>query len=452
MNFPHKTTVSSLALAAFLLGGNCGAADDKGEVEALREQIRLLDQKLRVLERKQELKDEDLAAKAKTSPTSTAGTSGFGLTSADKSYELKFKLLAQGDARLFIGDELPGNSGFLLRRVRPSLQGTVANIWDFSVVPEYAGGNATTSTTSLIDAWVAARFSPKFNVKVGKFASAVGLEPGSNRHFIESPFVNTLLPNRDLGIEISGNFAEGIIGYQLSLSNGARNNTTSLASDADDGKTLGGRFTVNPLKQSGGALANLSLGLGFSLGREEGAPQNIVTNSQQTLLNFGSLNGDGSHARLSPSLSLYSGPYSAVAEYAWEQQDIRRSATQLFEISNQAWRATFGYVLTGEESNNRGVTPKSNFDLSAGTWGAWELVARVSGIRLDDAFFNSTQGGLSAISNAKGADAYGIGVNWYLNRIVRAQLNYEYTRFDGGGSGALKHDESAVLSRLQLSF
>ncbi|MFA5262523.1 MAG: porin [Opitutaceae bacterium] len=451
-------TLHAILRAAFILPvlfaglGSAHAEDTASEIAALREQIRLLDQKLRVLERKQELKDEEAAAKAKTQVAVSASASGFGITSNDKAFDLKFRLLAQVDGRFFIGDDVPANSTFLVRRLRPILQGTVYGIYDFNVTPDFAGGTATTSSPSLYESFVAARFSPQFVVKAGKFASPVALEPGGNRHFIESPFVNSLLPNRDIGIEVSGTTADGALVYQLGVFNGARNNTTSFAVDAEDEKSVAGRLTAYPFKSIDGAVASLGLAVGFSIGNEEGSPQSIVTNSQQPLLSFGTLTGDGSHKRVSPSIFWYTGPFSAVAEYAWENQDYRRSPAVIFSGTNTAWRATVGYVLTGEESTPKGVTPKTSFDLSSGAWGAFEIAARVSSINLADELFTSTLGNLSATANARGATAYGLAFNWYLNRILRAQLSYEYTSFDGGGAGTLKHDENAVLSRLQLSF
>jgi len=77
-----------VALFFFLLAAGLSRAwaespsrDD--DIQALREQIRLLDQKLRVLERKSELKDEETAAAAKTAPRVTVNDKGVTLASAD---------------------------------------------------------------------------------------------------------------------------------------------------------------------------------------------------------------------------------------------------------------------------------------------------------------------------------------------------------------------------------
>ncbi len=443
------------------------------ELQTLREQVRLLDQKVKVIERKQELKDEDSAAKAKTTASVTAGASGFTITSADKAFDLKLKALAQFDSRHFLDDGASNRDAFLLRRIRLITAGTVAGFYDFNITPELGAGTNNTSTVALWDAFFAARFSPQFGVRVGKFASAVGLEPGANRHFIESPFVNMLQPNRDLGAEIFGALGGGFVEYRLGAFIGAANTTTSFggaaADNLDGDRTLAGRITITPFKKVGGVISKLSFGIGASRGNEVGTAgsnisnglSNIASNSQQAIFSYGAvLYSNGDHTRISPSVEWYAGtPFSLAAEYALEKQDIAVNVAGLTRtFNNSAWRASAGWVLTGEEATKAGVTPKNPFAKGAG-WGAFEVVARVSGLSLDSKLFHAVSddgAGLGSTTNATGAFAYGVGVNWYLNRNVRFLLNAEQTQFDDAKTPAAqigaRDDELAVIARVQLSF
>jgi len=474
------TTIAAVGLTASLSAQSASASD----VEALREQIRQLDQKLRVLERNTELNTEKVAADAKKLPVVAISDKGFTVTSSDKAFSIKLGALAQFDARFFLDhDGVPNRDSFFLRRIRTPLSGTVGSIYDFNITPEL-GANAlgsTSSTVGLIDAWFAARLTPGFGLKAGRFVSPVALEPGANRHFIESPFVNTLLPNRDIGIEAFGTIAGGPVDYRLGVFNGTRNNTQAFSSDEADGdKTVAGRLTYTPFKKKEGALSKLSLGLGGSVGNQRGVGaigganglQNIVTNGQQTLLSFRNATtgagviADGDQVRFSPSIEWYTGtPWSFVAEYAQEKQEYTRYtgavANNSFTGTNSAWRATVGYVLTGEEATKAGVTPNSPFNWEGGTWGAFEVVARVSGINLANELFEpgaAGGGGLSRTTNATGALAYGAGVNWYLNRNVRLLFNVEKTDFEGGGTpnatnnNGAAADELYLFTRLQLQF
>lgn len=461
-NSTSALSIAATAASLLLLAPAASAATESKELEALHEQIRLLDQKIRVLERKQELAAEASAEAAKKQPAVAAGAGGFSLASSDKAYELKLRALAQADARFYLGDDgIAGNDQFLLRRVRAILTGTLGKNFEFALVPEFGGIDAASkaSTFSVVDAWVAAKAHPALGVKFGKFISPVALEPGSDRLFVESSFVNTLLPNRDLGLELYGTLAGGLLEYRAGIYNGVRNNTSSVGGDLNDTKTFAGRVTVTPFAKTESFAKGLGVALGTSSGSENGTIQNIVTNGQQTLASFGSLSGAGDHTRFSPAAFLYSGPYSFIAEYAQERHRLVRTAAPLnrFTATNDAWRVSSGYVLTGEDSTTRGVTPKTNFDPAAGTWGAFEVVGRISGLHLDRRLFAPAAnggGGLSATTNATGATAYGLGLNWYLNRNVRFLLNYEYTDFDGGGAAntAVADAEQALFSRLQVSF
>jgi phosphate-selective porin OprO/OprP len=469
-----KTKTSALLALGLLATGTTNLRADQrdDELQTLRDQIRQLDQKLKVIERKQELKDEDTSAKAKTTAIVTAGAGGFAITAADKSFDLKLKALAQFDARFFFDDGAPNRDAFILRRTRLIFSGTVAGIYDFNITPELGGGTNNTTSVALWDAFLAARFSPYIGLRAGKFPSAVGLEPGSNRHFIESPFPNVLLPNRDLGLEIFGAVGGGLVEYRLGVFNGVANNTTNFggasADYADGDKSVAGRLTIAPFKKLSGAISKLSLGVGASRGNEKGVAgtnlsnglSNITSNSQQAIFSYSAtLFANGTHTRISPSLEWYTGtPFSFVAEYALEKQDISVNAAGLTHtFENSAWRATAGWVLTGEEGAKAGVTPKNSFGKDG--WGAFEIVARVSGLDLDSKLFDPVANdgaGLSRANNATGALAYGVGVNWYLNRNFRFLVNVEKTKFDDAktptAQPGAQDDELAVITRLQLSF
>lgn len=128
----------AILLSAFALPCAIAQAADADEIRILREQIRLLDIKLRALEKKQEEREQAATAVAAPKPVSagaaavTADASGFSISSADKGYRLALKALVQVDHRLFLNEKtIPGTSTpiaqntFLLRRIRPILAGTL---------------------------------------------------------------------------------------------------------------------------------------------------------------------------------------------------------------------------------------------------------------------------------------------------------------------------------------
>ncbi|MBI4585697.1 MAG: hypothetical protein HY717_16925 [Planctomycetes bacterium] len=107
------------------------------------------------------------------------------------------------------------------------------------------------------------------------------------------------------------------------------------------------------------------------------------------------------------------------------------------------------YLLTGEKASYKGVDPKKPFDFSLGNWGAFEIVGRFSSLDVDSQAFPVFA---SSATSAEKARAWGGGVNWYLNKSVKLALDYEWTKFHGGGSAGDREEENALLGRVQVSF
>ena len=126
------------------------------------------------------------------------------------------------------------------------------------------------------------------------------------------------------------------------------------------------------------------------------------------------------------------------------------------ELRNKAWQLAGGYVLTGENSAFGGVVPASNFDPAAGTWGAFEVVARYANLDVDDNAFPTLA---APATSANAAKSSAVGVNWYLSKAVRASFDYYHTRFTlPAGAPAvsstpfLRQNEQAFITRFQLTF
>lgn len=439
-----KTTRATALLLAALTAATgftpltAQTASSGDDLAALREQIRQLDQKIRILERNQELKEEKAAADAKKLPAVSLSAKGFSVATADKAFTLKAGILAQADARFYLdGDAGTSNDGFILRRIRTPFSGTIFKTFNFNITPEFAANDTAGSNTQLVDAWIDARITPGFNLKVGKFRTPVALEGPDPRHFIEAAYTNQLATNRDLGIEAFGSFADGIIAYRAGIFNGAVNNTWNSSTNDNDGSfTFAGRLSVTPFQKSEGALSGLTASLGGAVGSQEKTNANAIrSNGQQSIVS--GFNTDGTHTTLAPAIEFYTGSFGAQAEFTWDRHERGAAST----VSNKGWRINAGYVLTGEESTARGVNPKNPFSIENGTWGAFEVVARVSGLDVDS--------DLASIgTNVDKVFSYGAGLNWYLNDNIQARFDVEKSNF----SGTTLENELYFFSRLQLKF
>lgn len=426
--------------------------------KSVEERLDELDQKIRVLDRKEELDKEAAAEKAKTATSATSGKDGFSIKSADGAYVLKLRGYVQLDGRFWNGDEeRPATDTFILRRVRPIFEGTVFKIFDFRIMPDFGGG-----TTVLQDAYLDGRFSPAFKVRAGKFKPPVGLErlqSATDILFVERAFPTNLVPNRDLGVQLFGDFAGGVVSYAVGVFNGVPDGANADL-DTNDSKDVAARLFFLPFVAGSGPFKNLGFGVGASTGEQEGtltAPglPTYRTPGQQSFFSYrtdgtvaGTVLPDGKRTRLSPQAYFYHGPLGLLAEYVISSQDVRRAAVSE-TLDNKSWQTAVSWVVTGGEPTYRGVTPKKPFDPAAHTWGELELVARYSTLEIDDATFPVFA---NPASSARSAKAWAAGVNWYLNRSIKLMFDYETTQFEGGAATGDREDENILFSRFQISF
>jgi len=369
--------------------------------------------------------------------------------------------------------------------VRPYIEGTVGSIYDFRFMPEFGGGRAIVQ-----DAYVTARFKPWLALQAGKFKGPVGLErlqPDQYNRFMELGFPSGLVPNRDLGIQLSGTLLGGTLSYAAGYFNGTADGGSTDANatpDADnDGKRdWEGRLFALPFANSDAfALRGLGIGVGASYVNSNGVATSSATAVSTTSLlptyrtpgqqSLFSYRGDtastatineatvaaGVRRRVSPQLYYYVGPFGLLGEYAQVTQQVRRqidaTTTRYGSLQHSAWQVSASWFLTGEEAAYAAFTTRSSFLPGKPGSGAIELVARVQGIHFDDEAFS---GGATSFANpassVRKADALGFGLNWYLSQNFKWQLNYEVTRFNGGAASGDRPDERAALTRFALIF
>jgi phosphate-selective porin OprO and OprP len=181
----------------------------------------------------------------------------------------------------------------------------------------------------------------------------------------------------------------------------------------------------------------LRVTLAATYGDSEGATAvSDRTPSQETFFTYLSgTAGDGARSRLSPQVAFASSSLYVSAEAVVSRHDLRRAARPL-EATSRAWQATGRWVAGGTIDLAGKVTPSAP--------GAWELVARASGLEVDDEVFT----GFADPATAARADrSYGAGVNWYPSIPLKLMLDVERTSFDGG-----RGDETFVRMRMQVAF
>ncbi len=403
------------------------------------------------------------AATALAPPVITASDKdGFTMKSSDDAFKLKVGGYFQTDGRFFTNNDKSATDAgttdiFTMRRVRPSFSGTVQKNFDFVVSSSFDAG-----TASLQDAWLEYRYLPEIKIRAGQFKAPFGLErlqSNANTNFAELTYPTGLTPNYDTGLQISGDLWGGVMNYAVALTNGTTDGAASFT-DINNDKEVTARVMFSPFKLSDQELfKGFSGGAAVSAGHAEGAAlPTLRSPGQASIFTYNSSAfADGPHTRFSPQISWYYNQFGLLSEYVTSTQEVLRGAVS-DKFTNTAWAITGAYVVTGEAASYKGVTPLKSFDPASGGWGAWELVGRYHELKVDDTIFDNypTNTFANANSAVRGAHSFGFGSNWYLNRNVKIQFDFEHTDFDGGsyeGSDAIDRvPEDAFFTRFQLSY
>ena len=500
--------LSTALILAGLVGSNTVFANDSAELEELRGLVQELNQKVKVLERKDENNEEAAVAKKKETPVIKVGEKGFSIESADGKNSIKLGGLVQydyrnfqqgandvrnrSDARAGSLDAVTGfhdaNDTWLARRLRPNIQGTLFGIYDYRFQEEFAGGSA-----SVVDAYVDGRFNPAFKVRVGKYKPYVGLERlqgGADLKFVERSYVsNNILPNRDQGVSVYGDVLGDKLNYAIGFNNGVVDGgNASTSSEFDNDKEVTARLFATPFKDDANALSGLGFGIAATYtdstaeknlnftdtsaadGTRNGLPS-YVTNGQQTFFRYSSAAiADGKRFRVAPQAYYYNGPFGVIAEYARVSQGVSLAgggspavggagagtalstaqttilAGSNKKLNNDAWQIAATYLITGEDSSFKGVKPKNDFDLDKGGWGAWEFALRYSELNVDSDAFKNQAGQLAGQT---GADAVPTLAQAYADPTFSAKKAKTWT---AGVNWYLNSNAKIVLNYEQTSF
>ncbi len=503
-----KRSLGSAALIAFLLVplSSWAQSADSASTDTTAPSLQDLDQKIRILQRQLELRDDDAAAKAADASKLSAGADGFTLKSPDGNFILNTKGLLQVDFRSFFDDtnytdvrarkdsaygDANGDlkhfpklaNTFLLRKVRPTWDATLWKYYNFRLTPDFGGGS-----TVLLDAYGEVNFWPAFKLRVGKFTPPIGLEriqSASDNNFVEYNFPSLLAPQRDLGAQLSGDFLNQSVSYAVGIFNGAFDGANKDADSSFD-KDYDGRIFVQPFKATDIDLLNgLGVGIAGSWGRLWGDSVNTnvpgyktsgqntffsyrTTKSGSTVLDSGTVRAAGDHYRINPEAYWYVGPVSLFGEYILSAEKVTRSKPirdtntadknyierNPVTLKNQAWGVSASWVVTGEPATYKSVKPRHNLSPDGSGIGAIEIVARAGQFIVDPKAFPLYA---DSTASARKATSFGAGINWYVSRNAKWVLDYEHTSFEAGAkdwnSVAKDRDPEQVLTaRLQLTF
>jgi phosphate-selective porin OprO/OprP len=426
---------------------------------------------------------KELAQQLAQSGFADAGPGGFSIRSADKAAQLRLHLQVQADGRFWKGTTPSGGKEtFFLRRAIPWIDGTLPGGISFLVAPDFAQIPTTSTATqgnaaiNLPDAYLQLKIVDELQLRFGKFRAPIGLErlqPTGQLFFNEFALATELTPLRDLGAQVQGEIAGGYVGYAAGVFNGAVDNAYT---DIDPSRYKDGEGLVY-VKPFGPASPDLLqyavIGVAGTAGRRQGGPQasGVSTNLPTYKSPGGSaifsykasaspdttntVIASGQQRRLNVHGYYSIGPAGLLAEYLYSQQRIGLNGNNL-TVGNQGWTAEASVFLFGGKASYSAAAISSPFDLKAGTYGALELVGRVSQLKFDDAAFGAkadTTKPVDETASVKKATEVAAGLSYYWNRNVRILASYNRTSYKAGAPGGSDRvPENLLTGRVQLNY
>lgn len=423
----------------------------QGRIDALELRTKLLETNLAAA--------QATAASPRSTTTFQTDEGGFAITSADRQYQIRFKGLLQVDGRRAFDDAAlqTTEDTFITRRVRPILAGTVLGLVDFYIAPDF--GN---NTIALYDAYLDAHPFPWLRLRVGKFKGPVGLErlqSDADIVFIERALPQNLSAQREVGFELWGDVAGGILRYEAGYFNGNPDNGLNDI-DNNKSKTFEGRLLVQPFNApSLRRFGKLAAGVAASTGIEQGSASNTWVGAfksfgQNTIFSYlttttpTTVFASGRHTRVNPQLYYYFGPFGLLAEWVHEYQQLANSAGS-GAVNNSAGNVVASFVIGGDETYE-GVKPHKSLDLANGGYGALEIGVRYNWLDIDQAAFPNAADPAKSVNRAR---AGGLALAWQLSRNLRVAADFEETKFRGGAkSGGDRTTEKVGIARFQLVF
>jgi phosphate-selective porin OprO/OprP len=389
---------------------------------------------------------------------------GFYLRTTDQQFQLRLTGQIQSDYRQFLdtGDRFDVDT-FQIRRARFGLEANLLKYYEFRFLPEFGQGQ-----TRLQDSYINVHYWDAFQVEGGKFKQPFSYEQLIQDRFVpfmERSLIDQLVPARDIGIMLHGEKLLGDrVDWGMSYSNGEINGDT----DNNDLKDFAARIVVRPFKgiEALSFLDLLQIGIAGTTGVQQEQMTNFVLRTPAGVPFFSYLTtvrADGLRNRWSPEASYFLGGFGIAAQYFHQNQVFRApNGTTLVNVPATGFYVMATYLLTGEKRTtySEAIDPIRPFDPRPGCMGlgAWELVARVSRLNLGGDVFAPGSARLADPTRySRGATEMTLGFNWYLNKWVRTQFNWEHSWFDqpvqlGPAKTNFFRHEDALTVRLQIIF
>ncbi len=370
--------------------------------------------------------------------------------------ELKPGGYVQVDGRRFLNGAKTHE--LTIRRLRAKLDGKAGKYFAFGTLVDFAGSKVVVN-----DAWIEGIVAPELQIRAGKGKSQFGLEriqSDSQLTMIERAYPTQLSPDRDIGVWLRGDVGKGLVHYAFGIVDGVENNAM-LEGETDNEFEYNAHLLLAPFARRRD-LGDLAIGGATTFGRTEGTLtstglNNIRSVGQTTIVKFSTSASDpaanavadGYRTRYTAHGFYYRGPAGVLAEYVRDSEPVKLAHNHT-PLHNSAWQVAGLLAVTpGDRPSFKSIKPKHPFDPSKGTYGAVELTARYSQVKLDlNPFDAKIQKPATSYQSAREA---AVGVNWYFNELLRLQVNSSVTTFDSADASQ-PSSQHVLAARFQAAI
>lgn len=337
------------------------------------------------------------------------------------------------------------NDGANFRRARLGIEGKAFGDFEYNFLYDF-GGSGNEEAGRISAAWVQYNGLP-VKIRIGAFSPANGLEEAVSTNgslFVERAAVSELVRG------IAG--GDGRTAASLAASGDRWTALAAVTGNLVGAQTFDeqtaalGRFTFVPLRRDA-SLVHLGVNSTFVINPAASGPD--VAGAAATpirlrerpeirvdgtrLVDTGSIDAEGLVALGAEFGAQWKNLY-LQSEYFDIQLDRKGS---LSDPEFSGWYAQAGWTITGEPrryQTSNGTfdapQPAKPFNLETGDWGAWELGLRYSYLDLN--FLEGAPGAAATTAAIRGGEQeiFTLGLNWYLNRVLRFQAAWQNVRVD----------------------
>ncbi len=398
---------------------------------------------------------------------------GFLFQTEDEEFRLWFHLESQIEARVWSQrGQIPPNSGFFLPRQRIFFDGNITKRIEYELSINRGSGG----TVNILNAFVNLHFDDRFQVRFGRYFTPFTYDQYAiSNYWMPTPERSLYTTNVGLGRQVGlmgwGYLFDKRLDYAAGIFNGSRNSFEVLNNGVDFVTFLNARPFQDA--ESLEFAKFLNLGTSFAFGHQDQAASPTVFRIGGASANSDNLGpGTTPFLALNPNViergdrllgSVHSAYFykglSLLGEWQFGYGSYAAfgspSSTQ---VPFSGFYVAGGYFLTGEQVERRSVVnPLRPFvpTQKGGPVGpgAWEVVGRVSELRLGEKVFTSGFADPNLWSNQ--AVTTELGLNWYWNEYIKMYIFWLHGEFGNPVEfrpGGFQKSTDMFWLRFQLYF